>query len=217
VGEPDAGCLPLPGGRQAIFFAIGRRALFLVAAGVLLSLPLACRSARGPTQADVRRSIENLGLTQIESRQLQVSRLAMMEGSRAVVEANLGVVLVLTREKGANWRIEAVRLGDRNWIDMKTFLAVLAETQIRDTRASLGKIATALALYRQQKGSYPETGSIGKLTDLLVPAFLVEVVRLDAWNREILYERTPQGDCLLRSLGADALAGSDDDILVPLP
>lgn len=205
------------GGMWARFFAGCRRAIFLVAAGILLLMPLSCRSARGPSPADVRRSIENLGLTQIESQQLQISRLAILQGNRAVVEANLGIVLVLTREKGESWRVEAVRLGDRNWIDMKSFLAAFEEVQVRETRAALGKIASGLALYRQQKGIFPEACPIGKLTDLLVPAFLAELIRLDAWNREILYERAPDGGCLLRSSGADGLARSDDDILVSLP
>jgi hypothetical protein len=186
--------------------------IFIIALGLLTG----CASKRLPDEGFVRGQIEKYGLGEIEKGELQIRSISLVQKNQAIVETTLPATLQLSRPKGKSWQIDAVRLGDRNWIEMNQLLEAVDLVRARVTRESLEKLAKGLALYKAKSGIYPMVENIRLLTDLLVPEYMAEVIRFDGWNREIKVEAVFSGSLTLRSAGADGKYNSGDDILVKL-
>ena len=107
-----------------------------------------------------------------------------------------------------------MRLGDRDWISLDELLASVNEGRRRATAAALGKIAGAIAKYRDSNGSVPPARDIITLTDALHPLYMDELVRQDAWGNPIDYELTGGSSFRLISRGPDGRRGTDDDIVL---
>ena len=121
------------------------------------------------------------------------------------------------RDSTRQWRIVSARLGDRQWVDVDLLLQAL-ETQYSDnTSASLEKLAVGLERYQAQNGSLPQLGTESALADILHPLFMKDLIRQDAWGREIQYEWRGQDAYLLRSSGPDGVHGNADDVLLNRP
>ena len=93
-------------------------------------------------------------------------------------------------------------------------MSALDEARTRETRESLQKLLGGLREYKGANGQYPQADSIVKLTDLLVPTYMSEVIRYDGWNREFIFNLTDSNSFQLRSLGPDGIRGTADDIVV---
>jgi hypothetical protein len=187
-----------------------RSLVFIVVFGLLAG----CASRRLPDAGFVRGQIEKYGLGEVEKGELQIRNISLVQKNQAIVETTLPVTLQLSRPKGKSWQIDAVRLGDRNWIELNQLLAAIDLVRARVTRESLENLARGLALYKAKSGVYPMVENIRLLTDLLVPEFMSEVIRFDGWNREIRVEPGPGGSLILRAAGPDGKYNSEDDILV---
>ena len=174
----------------------------------------ACGGARKPSQSKVRQEIQQLGFTQLSGKQIQVQSVSMTNENRAVAEVQIQSVLELTRDKNNNWQVQSVRLGDRNWIALKAFQEALEMVLARQTRESLGKLLEGLNKYKQANGHYPDAPDIIKLTDILVPDYMSEVIRYDAWNHQLVYKTSGTGSFQLLSLGADGIPGTKDDVIL---
>ncbi len=155
-----------------------------------------------------------MGIAELKNQQIEVVKISQSGDNQAVAEVQLATALQFVRGKEKEWHIQSVRLGDRNWIEWKTFLQVLNEVRARQTRETLEKILQGLRKYRQEQGRFPPVASIIRLTDLLVPQYLGEVIRYDAWNRELVYQVSAAGSAELRSQGPDGMSGTSDDIVV---
>ncbi len=77
-------------------------------------------------------------------------------------------------------------------------------TKIRDTKATLGKLAADLRTYNQIHEGFPDE------LKALVTSQLREVLPQDAWGRDFTYSRNAEKGFVLTSLGADGKAGGKD-------
>ena len=160
----------------------GRRCLLItLAAGFLAS----CGASRKLSEDTAKEKILELGLLDLKDKQIQVQRIIHAGEDQAVAEANVQMAFRLSKGKGKDWQVNAVRLGDRDWIDTQAFLAALNEVRVRQTRQSLERIQEGIRKYQAKQGGLPAVSDIVKLTDLLFPEYMAEVVRYDAWNNEL--------------------------------
>ena len=153
-------------------------------------------------------------MIQLNDKDIQVKEIVQSGDDQAVAEANLNMAFKLSKNKGEDWQVNALRLGDRNWLDIKSFRLALDEVRARQTRESLAKLLNAIKLFEQKNGKYPQSRNVVELTDLLVPSFLSEMIRYDAWNRELLFISSSSNSFQLISLGADGIRGTADDIVL---
>jgi hypothetical protein len=184
----------------------------------LLVLPVlllaGCGASHKLSQDKVKEKIQELGLAELEGEQVEIENITQNAGSQAVAEANFRLALKLSRAEGRDWQIDAVRLGDRNWLEVKTFLAALSEVRARETRENLQKLLEGLRKFKEKNGKYPQAQNIVKLTDILFPVYMSEIIRYDAWNQELIFNSTNSDSSELLSLGADGVRGTSDDIVL---
>ena len=189
-----------------------RRCLLLtLAAGFLAS----CGASRKLSEDTAKEKILELGLLDLKDKQIQVQRIVHAGEDQAVAEANVQMAFRLSKGKGKDWQVNAVRLGDRDWIDTQAFLAALNEVRVRQTRHSLERIQEGIRRYQAKQGALPAISDIVKLTDLLFPEYMSEVVRYDAWNNE-LKVNSAGNNFQLSSAGPDGITGNADDILLDI-
>jgi hypothetical protein len=98
-------------------------------------------------------------------------------------------------------------------MDIKSLVSALDEVRIRETRENLTKLVNAMNKLKEKNGQYPQARNIIELTDLLVPNFMSEVIRYDAWNRELVFRSVSPDSFELISLGPDGIRGTGDDIV----
>jgi len=181
---------------------------------LVVTLNLACSVSQKLSHDKAREKIQEIGLIQLNDKDIQVKEIVQSGDDQAVAEANLNMAFKLSRNKGEDWQVNALRLGDRNWLDIKSFRLALDEVRARQTRESLAKLLTAIKLFEQKNGKYPQVRNVVELTDLLVPNFLSEMIRYDAWNRELVFISSSSNSFQLISLGADGIRGTADDIVL---
>jgi hypothetical protein len=172
-----------------------------------------CAGNKGPTSGMIRKQIEDLGLGTMEKDRLHIQQVLVVQKNQAIVETNLQLSMQVSRGKGNDWQIKSVRLGDRDWVDISLFMETFNSIRTRQTLEMLDILANAVVLYRTKAGGNPPLTNIVKLTDVLVPGFLPEVIRFDSWNREIRLEPQADGSLVFRSLGADGVLNTPDDII----
>ncbi len=182
----------------------------------LLALLCSCGSSKSLNQTKAQEKIQELGLVKLKDKNVEVEKIIQSSEDQAIAEANLKLAFKLSRAKGADWEIDAIRLGDRNWVEMKTFLSALDQVRAHETREGLQKLVEGIKKFREQTGHSPQAENIVKLTDILVPQYMAEVIRYDGWNRELVFEGTGSDSFRLLSLGADGIRGTVDDILLSL-
>ncbi len=176
-----------------------------------LSLLGACGASRKLGEGTAKQKIRELGLADFKDKQIQVQRVIHAGEDHAVVEAGLQMAFRLSKSKGQGWQINAIRMGDRDWIDVKSFLTALDEVRARETRQSLARLQEGIRKYQASGQALPNAADIVKLTDLLFPTHMNEVVRYDGWSREFVVQATAS---VLRiiSAGPDGIPGNADDI-----
>jgi len=182
--------------------------------GSLVLLLTGCSASQKLSQGKAREKIRELGLVQLEGKEVEVEKVVQSGEDQAVAEANLRLVFKLSKRRRRDWQVDAIRLGDRSWMEIRTFLSALDEARTRETRESLQKLLGGLREYKGANGQYPQADSIVKLTDLLVPTYMSEVIRYDGWNREFIFNLTDSNSFQLLSLGPDGIRGTADDIVV---
>jgi hypothetical protein len=174
-----------------------------------------CAGAR-LSHDEIRRQIADIGNSTLVPKSVEVRRVVSQSGDRAIAETTVELAFQFQRDTAASpWYISAVRLGDQDWVSLPDLVAAFNEGRRRQTAASLQKLAEGIASYRQRNGSSPAASNIVTLTDQLHPQYMTELIRLDAWGREIVYESGSDNSFRLRSLGIDGQRGTVDDILFP--
>jgi hypothetical protein len=106
-----------------------------------------------------------------------------------------------------------VRLGDRDWIDVNELIAALNGGRRRETMVAMEKVVQGIAEYRKANNVLPQAADIVKLTDVLHPQYMTDLIRTDAWGNPIEYELTGSTYRLV-SRGADGRRGTADDIVL---
>src|SRR4030095_3695950 len=120
-------------------------------------------------------------------------RIVSQSDTSAIAESTVTLAFQFKRANAnADWRIESVRLGDRDWISLDELLAAIDENRRRTTTHTLQQLAEACENYRSKKGALPAASDIVKLTDILYPEYMTKLVREDGWGDPIIYEVTGQ-------------------------
>jgi len=148
----------------------------------------------------------------LKNKKIEVQRIIHAGEDQAVAEASLQLAFRLSKTQGRDWQVDAVRLGDRNWMDAQAFLAALNEVRARQTRQSLEQLQAAIRKYQTERGALPAISDIVKLTDLLFPEYMAEIIRYDAWNQEFKVNSAGDNTFQLSSAGPDGIPGNADDI-----
>ena len=130
-----------------------------------------------------------------------------------IAETTVRMAFQFERGEDGQWRIDSARMGDRQWVDVGTFLEALELQFKQQTSDAMQRLTLAVDAYRAENGSLPEVTPDNYLSDVLHPLFMPDLIRDDAWGGSIRYE-PGNGSYQLRSTGPDGVAGNADDILV---
>jgi len=179
---------------------------------LVLGLLAGCGASRKLSEDTAKEKILELGLLDLKNKQIQVQRIIHAGEDQAVAEASLQMAFRLSKTKGKDWQVNAVRLGDRDWIDTQAFLAALNEVRARQTQQSLEQLQEGIRNYQAKRGAFPAVSDIVKLTDLLFPEYMAEVIRYDAWSHEFKVNSVGDNTFQLSSAGPDGVPGNADDI-----
>jgi hypothetical protein len=174
----------------------------------------ACTGAR-LSHDEARKKIAEIGQSSLIPDAIEIRRIVSQTETSAIAEATVTLAFQFKRASpNAEWRIEAVRLGDRDWISLDELLAAVNEGRRRTTAQAMQQLADGIEKYRSTHGSLPAARDIVALTDVLYPGYIPTLVREDGWGDSIIYEVTGLTTFRLVSRGADRRLGTPDDIVV---
>jgi len=185
---------------------------FMLAASIALC---SCTSAR-LSQDEARKKIAQMGQSNLIPDAVEIRRIVSQTDTKAIAEATVTLAFQFSRPTSKDdWRIEAVRLGDRDWISLDELLTAINESRQKSTSESMQHLAEGIERYRAaHNGSLPDAKDITKLTDTLHPAYMTDLARDDGWGHPILYEVTGSSTFRFVSTGADGRLGTLDDIVL---
>ena len=86
-----------------------------------------CTGAR-LSHDEARRKILEIGRSNLVPDAIEIRRIVSQTETQAIAEASVTLAFQFRRDKpDSEWRIEAVRLGDRDWISLDELLAAINE------------------------------------------------------------------------------------------
>jgi hypothetical protein len=174
----------------------------------------ACASAR-LSHDEARKRIAAIGQSSLVPDDIEIRRIVSQSDTSAIAESTVTLAFQFKRaNQNAEWQIEAVRLGDRDWVSVNELLAAINEGRRRITAQSLQQLADGVEKYRSANSSLPNAGDIVVLTDTLYPRYMDVLVREDGWGNPIIYEVTGTTTFRLVSLGSDGRRNTADDVLI---
>ena len=174
----------------------------------------ACTSSR-LSHDEIRKKIADIGQSNLIPDAIEIRRIVSQTDTSAIAEATVTLAFQFRRANpNDEWRIEAVRLGDKDWISLDELLAAINEGRRRTTAESMNRLAEGVEKYRSMNGSLPAARDIVALTDMLYPTYMSALVREDGWGNPITYEITGNTTFRLTSRGADGRPGTPDDVVV---
>jgi hypothetical protein len=164
---------------------------------------------------EARRKINEIGRSKLIPDAIEVRRIVSQSQNEAIAEATITLAFQFKRANPyADWRVEAVRLGDRDWISLDELLKAVNEGRARATTESMYQLATGIEKYQTANGTLPKAADIVALTDILHPNYMTQLVREDGWGNPIIYEVTGATTYRLISIGPDRRRGTPDDIVI---
>jgi hypothetical protein len=116
-------------------------------------------------------------------------------------------------KNSGSWRAVEVHTGSRGWLSLDAVPATVDADKRARTTEQLNAIASALDIFRRDRGAFVISDRHSVLIDHLAPHYLSRVVRLDAWQHPFQY-RGEHDHYTLRSLGPDGKENTPDDIVV---
>jgi len=189
------------------------KALSLACFTMIAAMASSCSSSR-LSHDEARRQIAEIGKSSLVPGSIQIQRIVSQTDNDAIAETSVALAFEFKRSKVSDpWHIAAVRMGDRDWVNVDEIISAVNESRRRTTLESFRKLATGIEVFRQRNGASPNATEIVALTNILHPTYMSDLVRLDAWGRQIRYEVVGAGFRLL-SDGADGVRGTPDDILL---
>ncbi len=165
---------------------------------------------RNLSSGNARDLIIGIPQESLEKEDIDVGNVTQISGSEAIVETRLKTAFRLEKVRG-KWEIREVRLGHGQWEKIDNLERTLETVRIEETRDMLDRIAQAIEAYKKAKGIFPEFKDYISLSDVLSPAFITPLIRLDAWRRPLGAASTGNS-IVLWSCGPDGIPGSSDDI-----
>jgi type II secretion system (T2SS) protein G len=189
-----------------------KQALLLVLISYF-ALP-ACTSAR-LSHDEARKKIAAIGQSALVPDAIEVRRIVSQSDTTAIAESTVTLAFQFERtNSNADWHIEAVRLGDRDWIKLDELLAAVNEGRRRTTVQVMQQLAEGIEKYRSANGTLPAARDIVALTDALYPGYMKTLVREDGWGNPITFETMGNAGFRLVSRGADGRRGTPDDVVI---
>ena len=180
---------------------------------IALFLLPACASAR-LSHDEARKRIVAIGQSSLVPDAVEIRRIVSQSDTSAIAESTVTLAFQFKRaNQNAEWQIEAVRLGDRDWVSLGELIAAINEGRRRTTTQSLQQLAGGVEKYRSANSALPGAADIVVLTDTLYPRYMDVLIREDGWGNPIIYEVKGNTFSLL-SLGADGQRNTPDDVLV---
>src|SRR5437870_13631926 len=115
-------CILLDVNTDATLGLLMKRSLHaLLIACIALS---ACTSAR-LSHDEARRKIAAIGQSNLIPDAVEIRRIVAQTDTTAIAEATVTLAFQFKRSDTKDWQIEAVRLGDRDWIPLDELLAAI--------------------------------------------------------------------------------------------
>ena len=173
----------------------------------------ACGSGR-LSHDEARKKIASIGQSNLIPDAVEIRRIVSQSDTSAIAESTVTLAFQFKRpNSSAQWHIEAVRLGDRDWISMDELLAAINEGRRRVTSQAMQQLAAGIDKYKSATGMFPAAKDMVALTDTLYPQYMNVLVREDGWGHPFIYEAAANSYQLI-SLGQDGRRGTPDDIVV---
>src|SRR5262249_7969879 len=148
--------------------SVHRFAAFLLPVGpptlalLILIFASGCAGAR-LSHDEARKRIAELGTSTLVPDAIEIRRIVSQDDTSAIAEATVTLAFKFKKEKPSNqWRVAAVRLGDRDWISLDELIAGINDGRRRETVKSLEKLVAGVTAYRQRNGSLPTAADIVK-------------------------------------------------------
>jgi len=173
----------------------------------------ACSSGR-LSHDEARKRIASIGQSNLIPDAVEIRRIVSQSDTSAIAESTVTLAFQFKRpNSNAQWHIEAVRLGDRDWISLDELLTAINEGRRRVTSQSMQQLAAGIEKYKSATGMFPAAKDMVALTDMLYPQYMSVLIREDGWGHPFIYEVAGNSFQLI-SLGQDARRGTSDDIVV---
>jgi len=180
-----------------------------------MCLALCSCTASRLSHDEAQKKIAEIGRSRLIPDAIEIRRIVSQSENEAIAEATITLAFQFKRATASSdWKVEAVRLGDRDWISLDELLAAINEGRRRTTAQSMQQLAAGIENYRTKNGALPNARDIVTLTDILHPSYMTVLVREDGWGHPIFYELTGGSTFRLISSGADGRRGTADDIVV---
>jgi hypothetical protein len=188
---------------------MSRLAKILLLSSLLLS---ACASDR-LSHDEARQRIAQIGRSNLVPDAIEIRRIISQTETEAIAESTVTLAFQFKRANpSAQWQIAAVRLGDRDWVSTDELLAAINDGRRRSTIDGFQKLAAGIAKYREMNGNLPMAPDITRLTDILHPLYMSDLIREDGWGMPIEYQVMGTTFRLV-SAGPDGIRGTADDIV----
>jgi hypothetical protein len=182
---------------------------------LIACLALCSCTANRLSHNEAQKKIAEIGGSKLIPESIEIRRIVSQSENEANAEATITLAFQFKRATASSdWKVEAVRLGDRDWISLDELLAAINEGRRRTTAQSMQQLAAGIENYRTRNGALPNAKDIVSLTDILHPSYMTALVREDGWGNPIIYELTGGSTFRLVSNGADGRRGTADDIVV---
>jgi len=190
--------------------------LFIVIGSFTLGIAISLSVVYGAEALGTKEAREKIahldGLANLQSNQVRIKNITIGPGNNAIVEAQIDAAFKFTKTKGG-WQVTEIRVGDRQWENIAVMKAALDKEKTLRTQQALNSLKTAIDAYKRERGQLMPAHDIVELTDALAPTYMADVVRLDAWGRQLIF--TPVGTGYkLSSAGPDGKEGTSDDIVI---
>ena len=120
------------------------------------------------------------------------------------------------RKDRSGWYTTSFKTGMHDWISVEDIDKSLAAVKAEQARDEMRTLASALAKFRQERGTFVVSDKQPVLIDHLSPRYLRRVIRLDPWGNS--YQYAGETDHFtLRSAGPDRKMATGDDIVFSGP
>lgn len=162
-------------------------------------------------EKQAREQVRVLGGASLKKDAVEVTD-GKVSGNLATADVTIRTAVKL-RQVDGNWVLDEVRLGDRRWEKVDRILAAIEAARIETTRDQMNQVIEGVREYRQAEGNLPSVDSYEALIDILSPAYIGSVIRLDSWDNPYILDQE-DGAFRIRSAGPDGKLGTDDDLVV---
>ena len=120
------------------------------------------------------------------------------------------------RKDRSGWYTTSFKTGMHDWISVEDIDKSLAAVKAEQARDEMRTLASALAKFRQERGTFVVSDKQPVLIDHLSPRYLGRVIRLDPWGNSYQYAGETN-HFTLRSAGPDRKMATGDDIVFSGP